>query len=123
MSKIYALTIKKTGEVLNPETFKKYWENYGGTSLRGWRPPKKMYYKEGHAKRGFAHIPDELKPHINITLFEAKQDIIDGEVLFKEQEERRIEREKEQKRAQAEYEKKRAEERYKQALEDLQKYE
>jgi len=64
---LYALHFE--GEQLNSNSFKKYWKNYGstGSALQGWRPPKKIYSKLGHAKTGICHVPAEIRPKVEIV--------------------------------------------------------
>jgi hypothetical protein len=59
------------GFVLTPDSFSRYWKNYGsgGSGLYGWRPPKKIYYTEGQAKAGLAHIPEAIKDKVEIHKF------------------------------------------------------
>lgn len=124
MAEIYALTFKNTGEILTPDNFEKYWKNYGsgGSGLRGWRPPKKMYYTEGHAKSGFSHIPDQLKPHINITKFVPDGVVVDGDVLFKKQLEAKKEKEEKDKIRALERRKERAQEEFERAKQELKNF-
>jgi hypothetical protein len=84
---IYAINFKESGEVLTPESFKKYWPKYGSNMLQGWRAPKKIYYKLGQAKTGFSHIPDQLKPHLEISEFAKVKSVIDGGDLMVTQKE------------------------------------
>ena len=80
---LYVLVFKETGIILTPDSFHEYWKNYGssGGNLYGWRPPKKIYYTLGMAKRGFSYIPDDLKPKITISKFIRGEDVIDGQEL------------------------------------------
>ena len=82
---LYALVFKESGEILTPDSFKQHWPNYGGNWLQGWRPPKKVYYKIGHAKTGFSHIPDAIKPSIAIAEFSVSKIVQDGEELLAKQ--------------------------------------
>lgn len=82
---IYAIIFKDTQEILTPESFKKYWPNYGGNNLYGWRAPKKVYYKLGHAKTGFSHIPNKLKSKLAIAEFSPSKIIEDGQKLHAQQ--------------------------------------
>lgn len=86
---LYAIVITQTKEILDPESFKKYWKNYGSNWLCGWRKPKKVYLKLGQAKCGFAHIPEEMKPHLSIAEFTFKDFIIDGGQIQEEQKNRK----------------------------------
>jgi hypothetical protein len=94
---IFAICWKpKEGEQPTPlsaKSFKDYWPNYGGNHLYGWRPPKKVYFSLGTAKTGFSHIPDEIKPLCGIYRLSIGDEMADGEVLAKEQADRRQERE------------------------------
>lgn len=82
---LYVLVIKETKEILTPDSFAKYWENYGRNDLYGWRPAKKIYYTLGTAKAGFAHIPEELKPKISIAIFSFDRFEYDGSLLVEHQ--------------------------------------
>lgn len=77
---LYVLVFKETGEIVTPDSFKKYWKNYGsvGNSLGGWRPPKKIYYTLGTAKSGFNYIPEQIKSQIGIALFAQQSIVVDG---------------------------------------------
>lgn len=57
------------GELLGPDVWKKYSSKYGGNSLYGWRPPKKVYYKYGHAKNGLRHLPKEIQEDVKIVRY------------------------------------------------------
>lgn len=87
MKELYAIIWKESKEILTPESFKKYWPNYGGASsyLSGWRPPKKIYFKLGQAKSGFAHVPDAAKPFLEIAKFTLDSVVEDGKVLKEKQ--------------------------------------
>lgn len=85
MITLYSIAFKETGEPLTPESFKKHWPNYGTNNLYGWRPPKKVYYSIGNAKKGFAHIPEELKPKLVIAEFTMSKIVEDGADLAKKQ--------------------------------------
>jgi len=88
-TELYAITLKETGEVLNAKSFAKYWKNYGSNQLYGWRMPKKVYTTLGQAKSGFAHVPFDLKSHLEISIFTRSSAAMDGESLRDDQEERR----------------------------------
>jgi hypothetical protein len=92
MKTLYALIFKESGEIVTPESFKKYWKNYGDADgwLQGWRPPKKVYYTVGHAKSGFAHIPSEIKPLVSIAEFSFSKILDDGDSLIKSSKLRKI---------------------------------
>ncbi len=66
---LFALVID--GEVLNSNTFQKYWPNYGssGSGLYGWRPPKKVYFTLGTARNGLHHVPAQIKDRVEIHRF------------------------------------------------------
>lgn len=57
--------------ILTPDTFKEYWEGYGSgaTGLYGWRPPKKIYYTLGQARRGKRYVPKEIAKCVKIHKF------------------------------------------------------
>lgn len=92
---LYGIFWIDTDELLSPASFKEHWQGYGNNQLHGWRPPKKVYYTLGNAKSGFAHIPDQIKPHVCIRAIEPTNVIIDGEDLIKEQKERQDKRREE----------------------------
>lgn len=87
MNDLYVITFIESGEILTPDSFKKYWPNYGvgGSSLCGWKPPKKVYYSEAKAKVGFSFVPDALKPMLEISLYSKTRSIINGIELQKQQ--------------------------------------
>lgn len=103
MITLYSIAFKETGEPLTPESFKKYWPNYGRNDLYGWRPPKKVYYSLGNAKKGFVHIPDELKPKLVIAEFTMSKIVEDGSELAKKQAEAKFKLEKQREIAANEY--------------------
>jgi len=43
------------------------WENSDGAGLQGWRPPKKIYFKEGQANCGATHLPTEILDDIELV--------------------------------------------------------
>ena len=92
--KLYAINFKDSGEILTPESFTKYWPNYGSSGLHGWRIPKKIYVKLGQAKAGFAHIPDELKPMLEISEFAKAESLVDGAELMDKQKELKAKKKK-----------------------------
>jgi hypothetical protein len=113
-TELYAITFKETGEVLNAKLFSQYWKTYGGSQLYGWRMPKKIYTTLGKAKSGFAHVPYDLKPHLEISIFTRSSAVMDGETLRDDQEERRAKKDQARKERLAKY-------RLKQAQEELNK--
>jgi hypothetical protein len=121
MTTLYALVIKETKEILDPIVFKKYWKNYGTNQLYGWSKPKKIYTKLGHAKTGFSHVPEQLKPHIAIASFAFDQFIIDGDVLQEEQIKRKEEKRQKSKERWEKRQLADAEARVKRAQEELEK--
>lgn len=100
---LYVIVFKDTKEILTPDSFAKFWKNYGSTGsiLQGWRPPKKIYYSIGQAKSGFAFIPEELKQLTEIARFDYAETIEDGSVLAEKQkrtrEKRKLKEEAEEK--------------------------
>ena len=91
MVELYALVIKETQEIVDAHTFSKYWKNYGevGSTLSGWRPPKKIYTRLRDAKSGFSHIPQQLKPLVEIAVFTKSGVAIDGKILQQIQDDKR----------------------------------
>lgn len=108
-SKLYAIVFTKTGEVLDAASFKEYWKNYGSNQLYGWRKPKKIYDNLGAAKRGFAHVPAELKPHLSIAEFCLDKVVLDGGELAVDQARKRLETESRKQERRAAYELQQAE--------------
>jgi hypothetical protein len=92
-TELFALTFKDSGEILTPDSYKKYWKNYGRNDLTGWHPPKKIYYTLGTAKAGFGHIPEQIKPLVEISKFVRSECVIDGAGLQTEQ---KVKRDKEE---------------------------
>lgn len=68
---------------------------FGGafSYLSGWRPPKKIYFKLGQAKSGFAHVPDAAKPLLEIAKFTFDSVVEDGKILVDKQREAREKKE------------------------------
>lgn len=100
MSELYVITFKETKEMITPDSIKKYWKNYGsaaGSGLYGWKPPKKVYFTLGQARRGFSFIPDQLKPQCEISMYAYSESVEDGEDLQSKQAVAKAKREKEQK--------------------------
>jgi len=118
-TELFALTFKNSGEILTPDSFKKYWKGYGGNCLQGWKPPKKIYYTLGTAKSGFGHIPEQIKPLIQISKFVRGESVIDGAGLQAEQKIKRDKKEELRKARQAKYDLERAERNLKEAKEKL----
>lgn len=118
---LYAINFKESGEILTPESYKKYWPNYGGNNLHGWKAPKKVYYTLGKAKNGFSHVPDQLKPLLEISEFTRTKSLVDGEELMKTQKEAKFKKEEKLKIARAAREKKYAEERLAKAKADYER--
>lgn len=111
MKIIYALVFKDTGEIVNAKLFKQYWVKYGSNSVYGWRMPKKMYETLGRAKAGFSHVPEQLKPLIDIAEFVQNKVAISGNDLMEEKKNRSVKlaakkEEKEKKRDYADLHKK-----------------
>lgn len=57
------------GEILEPNVWRKYSKNYGGSGLYGWRAPKKIYYKLGHARSALTHLPLEVQKDCEIVRY------------------------------------------------------
>jgi len=57
----YAIVLKNTKQVLSPDTIRQNYPNYGGNVLYGWKPPKKVYYKVGHAKSAYTLLPEKIR--------------------------------------------------------------
>jgi len=90
---LYAIIFKESGEVLTPDSIKKYWPSYGTNGLYGWRPPKKIYYTLGKAKQGFSYIPEQLKPKLAIAEFTYFKIVEEGTELKRKQDINRIKKE------------------------------
>jgi hypothetical protein len=118
-TELFALTFKDSGEILTPDSYKKYWKNCGNNNLRGWTPPKKIYYTLGTAKSGFGHIPDQINPLVEISRFIRGESVIDGAGLQTEQKIKRDKKEELQKARRAKYDLERAEKSLKDAKERL----
>jgi hypothetical protein len=118
-TELFALTFKNSGEILTPDSYKKHWKNYGSNDLTGWHPPKKIYYTLGTAKAGFGHIPEQIKPLVEISKFVRGESVIDGVGLQAEQKTKRDKKEELRKARQAKYDLERAERNLKEAREKL----
>jgi len=117
MLEIYVICWDETQEPLTPASFKKYWPNYGSNSLHGWTPPKKVYYSIGNARRGFAHIPDEIKSKVSIYQTKELEKVQNGSELAEKQKVAKIKKEKAAEMRYARYEKEKAEK----VIEDMKK--
>lgn len=121
-TKLYAIIITKTGEILDAKTFKEYWKNYGSNSLYGWRKPKKIYLTLGQAKSGFAHVPKEMSEHLSIAEFGYVKEILAGSEVLEIQEKSRIKKREETNKRIAKYKLEAAEKELKRARENIQRY-
>jgi hypothetical protein len=67
------------GAILTPDVFSQYWENYGagGSTLQGWRPPKKIYYTLPTAKAQMRWIPEQIRSKVQIHRFVSAGAILD----------------------------------------------
>jgi phosphoribosylformylglycinamidine (FGAM) synthase PurS component len=102
-TELFALTFKDSGAILTPDSYKEYWKGYGQNDLSGWKPPKKIYYTLGTAKAGFGHIPEQIKPLVEISKFVRSECVIDGAGLQTEQKVKRDKKEELRKTRQAKY--------------------
>jgi hypothetical protein len=118
-TELYALVLKDTKEILTPDSFKKYWKNYGSNQLHGWRPAKKIYYTLGTAKAGFNHIPESIKPQVSIAIFSFDRFEYDGSLLVEHQRVKKEKKEAERKERWAKQDLERAERELRQAKEKL----
>lgn len=96
-TELYAITFKESGAILTPDSFKKFWKSYGDNGLYGWRAPKKIYYTLGMAKAGFSHMPEQIKPLVQISKFVLGESVVDGQELFNKQKAEKEKREAERK--------------------------
>ena len=106
MSELYAIVIKETKEILDADSIKEYWNNYGDASSRGlygWIKPKKIYTKLHLAKTGFSHIPEQMKPHLAIATFTFNDFVVDGNKLKEEQKLRREDKKRKREERNAKY--------------------
>lgn len=69
MNEVWAIHLD--GELLKADCWHKYSKKYGinGKNLYGWRPPKKIYYEQRHAKIAVAHLPDEIKNKVEVVKY------------------------------------------------------
>ncbi len=67
VNEVYALHLD--GELLEGNVWKKYSKKYGTNGLYGWKPPKRIYYKLGHAKNGLSHLPAEIRSKVEIVRY------------------------------------------------------
>lgn len=58
------------GKILTPDSFREHWKNSGASCLQGWRPPKKIYFKLGHAINGLRRVPKEIRDKVEIVIYE-----------------------------------------------------
>ncbi len=66
-NEIYAIHFN--GELLYPDIWREYTDNYGRYGLQGWRPAKKFYYKIGHAKAALHHLPIQIRDKCEIVRY------------------------------------------------------
>jgi hypothetical protein len=85
MKELYVLVFKESGDILTPDSFKKYWPSYGSNWLSGWRPAKKVYYTLGKAKQGFNFTPDAIQDSLAIAKFAQVEILVDGVELKEKQ--------------------------------------
>lgn len=59
------------GHILTPDVVRQYWEHYGagGSTLQGWRPPKKVYYTLPTAKAQLRWVPEQIRSKVEIHRF------------------------------------------------------
>lgn len=57
------------GQLLHPNIWKEFSDKYGTNGLYGWRPPKKLYYKIGHAKCALSHLPEMVRNDCKIVRY------------------------------------------------------
>lgn len=126
MSELYAIVIKETKEILDADSFKEYWKNYGDAGSRGlygWRKPKKIYTKLHLAKTGFSHVPEQMKPHLAIATFKFSDFVVDGGELKEEQKIRREQKHKKIEERRAKYQLELARKKFEEAKINLEKIE
>ncbi len=76
----YLYVLMLDGCILTPDSFQQYWKNYGmGAGVYGWRPPKKIYYTIGSARRGARFVPKEIREKVEIHRFQSAGKIEEGE--------------------------------------------
>lgn len=121
MKTLFVIIWKESEEILTPDSFKKYWPNYGSNNLHGWRPAKKIYYKMGQAKNGFSYIPDEIKPELAIAEFSLDKIVLGGVELNETQQKAKAKRIAKQEKNRADWELKLAEEKLKEAQDTINK--
>ncbi len=63
---IYGICFKDTKDLVSAQSFKKYWPNYGGNNLHGWRPPRKVYHTLPAAKSGLRFVPKDIRDKVAI---------------------------------------------------------
>lgn len=68
-NKVEVFAILLDGEVVSQKVIKKHFPSYGQNELYGWRPPKRVYYKLGHARAGLKHLPEQIQKKVKIHKF------------------------------------------------------
>jgi len=66
-NEIWALHLD--GKLISSNIWKEYSTRYGGNSLYGWRKPKRLYMKIGHAKSAIHHLPKEVQDKVEIVKY------------------------------------------------------
>jgi len=71
---LYALHLD--GKLLSAKIWEEYSKNWGyADGLYGWRPPKRIYYKLGHAKNGIRHLPKQIQNKVKIVIYKPVEEI------------------------------------------------
>ena len=97
-AELFAICLE--GEVLEASVWKKYSASYGGAGLYGWRAPKKIYYKLGHAKNALNHLPQQIQDLVEIVRFVPAETVykpVPGAAAQRRAENARKERERQEK--------------------------
>jgi phage-related protein len=62
------------GRIVDARVWKDFTDRYGGAQLFGWRPPKKVYLKVGHAKAALRQLPAEIRANATIVRYVPAQE-------------------------------------------------
>jgi len=66
-NEVFALHLN--GKLISQNVWKDFSKNYGSNELQGWKPPKRLYYKLGHAKNGIRHLPKQIQNKVEIVKY------------------------------------------------------
>lgn len=66
-NEIFAIHVD--GKIVDTKIWREFSKKYGTGQLYGWRPPKKIYMKLGHAKAALHHLPQQVQKKAKIVRY------------------------------------------------------